>query len=101
MPGKRQRARSPSPSPSSSLASSDPGFGGDASESEDHDPKLASVIAVCRWLENPVDDADVAELSSRVGWSQRHLRRIFKEVTGVTIAAYARGQRAERAHPLI
>ena len=46
MPGKRQRARSPSPSPSSSLASSDPGFSGDdESESEDHDPKLASVIA--------------------------------------------------------
>ena len=45
MPGKRQRARSPSPSPSSSLASSDPGFSGDASESEDHDPKLAAVMA--------------------------------------------------------
>ena len=60
------------------------------------DPTIASVIAVCRWLEHPDDDADVAELASRVGWSQRHLRRMFTDVTGVTIAAYARAQRAER-----
>ncbi|MGI9604761.1 MAG: Ada metal-binding domain-containing protein, partial [Acidimicrobiales bacterium] len=45
------------------------------------DPTVASVIAVCRWLEHPEDEADLAELASRVGWSQRHLRRIFKEVT--------------------
>ncbi len=60
------------------------------------DPTIASVIAVCRWLEHPEDDADVAELASRVGWSQRHLRRIFTDVTGVTIAAYVRAQRADR-----
>jgi len=60
------------------------------------DPNLASVIAVCRWLEHPDDDADVAELALRVGWSQRHLRRVFKDVTGVTIAAYVRAQRADR-----
>lgn len=60
------------------------------------DPTIASVIAVCRWLEHPEDEADIAELASRVGWSQRHLRRFFKEVTGVTIAAYVRAQRADR-----
>jgi len=60
------------------------------------DPTIASVIAVCRWLEHPEDDADIRELASRVGWSQRHLRRIFKDVTGVTIAAYVRAQRADR-----
>ncbi len=61
------------------------------------DPAIASVIAVCRWLEHPHNEANTAELASRVGWSQRHLRRMFTDVTGVTIAAYARAQRAERA----
>lgn len=60
------------------------------------DPTLAAVIAVCRWLEHPTEELDLAELSRRVGWSQRHLRRAFKETTGVTISAYARAQRAER-----
>ncbi|MEM9133159.1 MAG: bifunctional DNA-binding transcriptional regulator/O6-methylguanine-DNA methyltransferase Ada [Actinomycetota bacterium] len=60
------------------------------------DPTLAAVIAVCRWLEHPSEELDLAELSRRVGWSQRHLRRTFKETTGVTISAYARAQRAER-----
>ena len=60
------------------------------------DPSIASVIAVCRWLEHPDDEADVAELAERVGWSQRHLRRVFTNVTGVTIAAYVRAQRSDR-----
>jgi len=60
------------------------------------DPSLAAVVAVCRWLENPDDLSDVSDLAGRVGWSQRHLRRAFKEVTGVTMSAYSRAQQAER-----
>lgn len=60
------------------------------------DPAIASVIAVCRWIENPDDDPSVAELAARVGWSQRHLRRLFSETIGVTISAYRRAQRSER-----
>lgn len=61
------------------------------------DPAVASVIAVCRWIENPDDDPDLAELADRVGWSQRHLRRVFTDTIGVTITAYRRAQRSERA----
>lgn len=60
------------------------------------DPALATVIAVCRRIENPDDDPDMAELAASVGWSQRHLARLFKRITGVTISAYRRAQRAER-----
>jgi len=60
------------------------------------DPAIASVIAVCRRLEHPEDNASVAELAASIGWSQRHLARLFKRVTGVTISAYRRAQRSER-----
>ena len=60
------------------------------------DPAVATVIAVCRRIENPDDDPDMAELAASVGWSQRHLARLFKRVTGVTISAYRRAARAER-----
>ena len=60
-------------------------------------PALPAVAAVCRWLEDPADDASVAELARRAGWSQRHLSRIFKNTVGVTISAYRRAQRGERA----
>lgn len=61
------------------------------------DPAVASVIAVCRELENPATVPSTAVLASQVGWSERHLRRVFKETTGVTMAAYTRAQRADRA----
>ncbi len=60
------------------------------------DPAVATVLAVCRRIENPDDDPTMAELAASVGWSQRHLARLFKRVTGVTISAYRRAQRAER-----
>ena len=60
------------------------------------DPAVASVVAVCRRIENPDDDPSMAELAASVGWSQRHLARLFKRVTGVTISAYRRAQRSER-----
>ena len=53
------------------------------------------VIALCRALE--VDDVDVKDFASRLGYSERHLRRRFRELTGVTIGAYARQHRARRA----
>ena len=65
------------------------------------DPTIASIIAVCRWLEHPEDKVDVGALASRVGWSQRHLRRKFRAVTGVTITAYQREQRMDRVRTLL
>jgi len=60
-------------------------------------PTVASIINVCRELEDPTTVPSPAELAKKVGWSERHLRRVFKETTGVTIAAYTRAQRADRA----
>jgi len=61
------------------------------------DPTVASVIEVCRALEDPTTVPAPAVLAKQVGWSERHLRRVFKETTGVTMAAYTRSQRAARA----
>lgn len=61
------------------------------------DPVVASVIAACRWLEQPGDAPDVASIAARFGWSQRHAHRIFIDVVGVPIGRYRRAQQAERA----
>lgn len=61
------------------------------------DPAVASVIAVCRWLEHPDTDGDLAAMAAGLGWSGRHLRRRFSEVVGVPIGSYLRAQQAERA----
>jgi len=60
------------------------------------DPAVASVIAVCRWLEHPDSDGDLAAMAAGLGWSERHLRRRFSEVVGVPIGSYLRAQQAER-----
>ncbi|MEA2704239.1 MAG: AraC family transcriptional regulator [Actinomycetota bacterium] len=61
------------------------------------DPGIASVVAVCRWLEHPDEDHAPDVLAGRVGWSKRHLQRRFSEVVGVSMAAYGRAMQAERA----
>jgi AraC family transcriptional regulator of adaptative response/methylated-DNA-[protein]-cysteine methyltransferase len=61
------------------------------------DPAVASVLAVCRWLEHPDEDHAPDVLADRVGWSKRHLQRRFSEVVGVSMAAYGRAAQAERA----
>ncbi len=60
------------------------------------DPAVASIIAVCRWLENPDTARDLAAMAARLGWSQRHLSRRFSELVGVPIGSYLRAQQAER-----
>ena len=60
------------------------------------DPAVAAVIAVCRWLEHPDPDRDLAAMAAGLGWSERHLRRRFSEVVGVPVGSYLRAQRAER-----
>lgn len=62
-----------------------------------NDDSLAAVIEVCRSLEKSDAAPDVATMSSRLGYSERHLRRRFLEVVGVSIGSYARAQRAQRA----
>ncbi len=58
----------------------------------------ALVAGLCRDIEN--DSADKAptlhDLAARSGLSAHHLHRLFKAVTGVTPAAYARAHRAQR-----
>lgn len=61
------------------------------------DPAVASVLAVCRWLEHPDEDHSPEVLADRVGWSKRHLQRRFSEVVGVSMAAYGRATQADRA----
>lgn len=62
---------------------------------EEADPAIGAILAVCRWIDDR-DDATIGELASRLGWSERHLRRLFKERVGVTITAYRRAQREKR-----
>lgn len=52
------------------------------------------VTAACRLLED--SDAPVEEIARELGWSQRHLQRLFRETAGVTMSAYRRQAQAER-----
>jgi len=61
------------------------------------DLSLAAVVALCRRVEATEESLDVGAFAHDVGYSERHLRRRFREVLGVTIAQYARFQRSELA----
>lgn len=61
------------------------------------DATLAAVVEVCRWLESPDCDRDLAGMASGLGWSERHLRRRFTEVVGVPVGGYLRAVQAEQA----
>jgi AraC family transcriptional regulator, regulatory protein of adaptative response / methylated-DNA-[protein]-cysteine methyltransferase len=61
------------------------------------DPATQAVVSVCRALESDQTDHDVAALAAQVGYSERHLRRLFLERVGVSIGTYQRALLAERA----
>jgi AraC family transcriptional regulator, regulatory protein of adaptative response / methylated-DNA-[protein]-cysteine methyltransferase len=61
-----------------------------------HDPAIAAVIAACRELERPWDARSAAQVSAEVGYSERHLRRRFVEIVGVSMGDYRRAQSAAR-----
>ncbi|MGC1419851.1 MAG: Ada metal-binding domain-containing protein, partial [Acidimicrobiales bacterium] len=61
------------------------------------DPAVSAIVAVCREVEDQENRFNVAATASRLGYSERHLRRRFGEVVGVSIGEYIRAQRAERA----
>ena len=58
------------------------------------DPALAAVVEVCRRLER--GDQGVAVLADAVGYSERHLRRSFSELVGVSISSFQRDCRAQQ-----
>lgn len=61
------------------------------------DPRLATVEAACRHVAAHLDDElAVDEVASAVGHSAASLQRLFREVTGVALASYVRGQRMDR-----
>jgi len=63
----------------------------------DADQSIAAVIQVCRILEKSDELPDVAAMASTLGYSERHLRRRFTEVVGVSMSSYVRAQQADRA----
>ena len=61
------------------------------------DPATTAIVSVCRKLESDNSEPDVAAMASQVGYSERHLRRLFVELVGVSIGSYQRALLAERA----
>ncbi|MGI8793563.1 MAG: helix-turn-helix domain-containing protein, partial [Acidimicrobiales bacterium] len=57
--------------------------------------RLEVVATACRMLAEAGDP--VADIAARLGWSQRHLQRLFRDTTGVTMSAYRRQAQADRA----
>lgn len=65
-------------------------------QARDVDPSVAAVIKVCRLLEGGAEP-DVSAVAGELGYSERHLRRLFSDVVGVPIGTYVRATRADRA----
>jgi len=61
------------------------------------DPSLATVIALCRLLETSSDGVDLSIFAKQHGYSERHLRRRFSDVVGVSLGSYERAFQASRA----
>jgi len=61
------------------------------------DEMMAVVAQVCRTMGQPGRAPSLKEIARDVGYSERHLRRRFQEVVGVSPATYARAQRSAHA----
>jgi len=57
---------------------------------------LEAVIATCRELERSDTTESASSIAARLGYSERHLRRLFQETIGVTISSYERAQKSTR-----
>jgi AraC family transcriptional regulator of adaptative response/methylated-DNA-[protein]-cysteine methyltransferase len=60
------------------------------------DERVLAVIEGCRYLERSDEPFDTGTLASTLGYSERHFRRSFVQIVGVTVGAYARALKAER-----
>ncbi len=58
-------------------------------------PQTRSILEACRLLETE-DDLSLADLGARLNLSAAHLRKIFKDVTGVSPKKYAERLRLEK-----
>jgi AraC family transcriptional regulator of adaptative response/methylated-DNA-[protein]-cysteine methyltransferase len=61
------------------------------------DPSLKAVVAACRELEQSNIASSASSIGARLGYSERHLRRLFLETIGVTMSSYERAQKSKRA----
>ena len=57
---------------------------------------LATVAAICKFIEEAETVPGLKELAERAGLSAYHFHRVFKAATGVTPKAYAAAHRARR-----
>ena len=61
------------------------------------DPRLATVESACRHVASHLDDdLTVEQVAAAAGHTAASLQRLFREVTGVALASYLRGQRMDR-----
>jgi len=60
------------------------------------DTSVEAIIATCRQLERADNHESASTIAARLGYSERHLRRRFLEVIGVTLSGYERAQKSER-----
>jgi AraC family transcriptional regulator of adaptative response/methylated-DNA-[protein]-cysteine methyltransferase len=59
------------------------------------DPTVAAVVETCRRLERS-EETSLAAIAAELGLSERHLRRRFHDIIGVSMGAYARAYKADR-----
>ena len=61
--------------------------------SRETDPAVTAIVQVCRWFESSDDGRTIEKVARQFGWSDRHLRRLFRSVLGVSVGGYRRAVR--------
>jgi AraC family transcriptional regulator of adaptative response/methylated-DNA-[protein]-cysteine methyltransferase len=64
-------------------------------EEGESDPTTTAVVEACRRLER-TNDSSLGAIAAELGYSERHLRRRFQDIIGVSASVYARAYKAER-----
>ncbi|GKX51283.1 helix-turn-helix domain-containing protein [Budvicia aquatica] len=60
--------------------------------------RISIIKELAHWIENHLEEPlDVKRVASKSGYSQWHLQRLFKDITGDSLALYIRKKRLQNA----
>lgn len=65
------------------------------------DTTLSAIAEICRRIDTEAILPTAKTLAQQIGWSEQHLARQFKTLTGMTLKSYSKASRAERLQQVL
>lgn len=62
---------------------------------------LSAIAEICRRVDTEATLPTARSLAQQMGWSEQHLARQFKTLTGMTLKSYSKASRAERLQQVL